>query len=244
MRLAALLLLGACALAQQFEVASVKEMKPEQLGYGSEKIVVHPGSVGMRNARFRTVVKWAYDVKEFQVSAPTWMGAPGWQGGDLDRYEVNARAADGTPVPELRKMMQTLLVERFHLALHRESREMTVLVMTAPQPKPALHPAANPDGPPRITPDGSSLLMTGMSMADLAEFMAGPLHIPVLDRTGLDGRFDFSVAGPSRSDENFEHTLSMLVELLDQQLGLKLQRQKTPIEILVIDRADRKPTAN
>jgi uncharacterized protein (TIGR03435 family) len=235
-----LLLLAASAFAQTFDVASVKSMHPEQLGALSEKIVAHPGSVSMRNIRLRGLIKWAYDVKEYQVAAPSWMGSPGWQGSDIARYEIVAKAPKGADVAHLRLMMQALLAERFHLVLHRETREMPVLVMTVAKPRAGIHPASDAAAEPRISGRGGDMFVNGMSMAEFAELMAGPLHLPILDRTGLSGRFDFTLSGKVANDDD----ISAALAFFEDQLGLKLQRQKAPIEILVVDRADQKPTEN
>jgi uncharacterized protein (TIGR03435 family) len=233
----ALLLLSGAALAQKFDVASIKPMQPS----GKEDTTVHPGSVTMRNVRLRAIIRWAYDLKEFQVAAPAWMGAPGWLGPDIDRFEVLAKTSEGTPVPRMREMMQALLAERFHLAVHRETREMAVFVMTAPKPKPALHPAPEAEGPGRFSGNGEGLVLKGMSMAEFGDFMAGPLQVPVLDRTGLPGHFDFTLSGkPTQPDD----TMAFILGALEDQLGLKLQRQKAPVEMLIVDRADQKPTEN
>src|SRR5947207_2069945 len=100
---------GCCfADSPRFEVASVKPTANVQSGFGKEQIVVQPGSVIMRNVRLRAVIKWAYDLKEYQISAPSWMGAPGWMGSEIARFEIAAKAPAGTSTPDLRLMMQAL----------------------------------------------------------------------------------------------------------------------------------------
>lgn len=232
-----MLLLVTAAFAQQFDVASIK---PVDAG-GRESIEARPGSVTMHNVRLRAAIRWAYDVKEYQVAAPAWMGSPGWLGRDIARFDIAAKAPEGTPVAKLRTMMQALLAERFHVRLHRESREMTVFLLSAPKPKPVLSPAPEAQGPGRLSGNGGDLVLTGMSMAEFAEFLAGPLRVPVLDRTGLAGRFDFTISGKMMEGEEMISAVSAAIE---DQLGLKLQRQKAPIEMVVVDRADQKPTEN
>jgi uncharacterized protein (TIGR03435 family) len=236
MRLLPFLLLPA-ALAQQFDVASVKPAEPR----GPEEVVVHPGNVAMHNVRLRAIVKWAYDVKEYQVTAPGWMGSPGWLGREIARFEVAAKAPEGTPAAQLRVMMQRLLTERFHMEVHRETRETPVFVLTAPKVKGALHPAPDAEGPGRWSGNGGDLVAKGVSMAEFAELMAGPLHTPVLDRTNLAGRFDFSVSAKIAQPDD---SMSAIFTTLEDQLGLKVQREMAPIEMLIVDHADQKPTEN
>jgi uncharacterized protein (TIGR03435 family) len=78
MRLFRLLALTSTALAQPaFDVASVKEVADFAPGPITEKIIANPGTLTMHGVRLRACIKWAYDVKDYQISAPTWMGAPG-----------------------------------------------------------------------------------------------------------------------------------------------------------------------
>src|SRR5262245_57665098 len=120
MRILAVAAIAAVCSAQQaaFDVASVKQVKQFVPGTLSEKIEAHPGSLSMRDVRLRRIVMWAYDVKDFQISGPSWLGAPAWGGADLSRFEVFAKATEGTPIPQMRLMLQQLLAERFRMKLH------------------------------------------------------------------------------------------------------------------------------
>jgi uncharacterized protein (TIGR03435 family) len=96
MRLLALLTVASTCLAQPiFDVATVKEVSDFVPGTMSEKIVANPGSLAMHNVRLRACIKWAYGVKDYHIDGPSWMGAPGWGGRDIARYEV----LEGTRVP-------------------------------------------------------------------------------------------------------------------------------------------------
>jgi hypothetical protein len=75
---AALVLFAIAASAQSFDVASVKLTTNIRPGYGNEHILARPGSLSMSNVRLRAMIKWAYDVKDYQVSGPSWLGPPGW----------------------------------------------------------------------------------------------------------------------------------------------------------------------
>src|SRR5947209_8534895 len=92
MRMFALLAFSSICLAQPaFDVAAVKEVLDFVPGTISEKIVANPGSLAMHNVRLRACIKWAYGVKDYQIAGPSWMGAPGWGGRDIARYEVLAK---------------------------------------------------------------------------------------------------------------------------------------------------------
>jgi uncharacterized protein (TIGR03435 family) len=243
MRLFVLLALTSTCFAQSvFDVATVKEVIDFVPGPNSEKIVANPGSLAMHNVRLRACIKWAYGLKDYQIAGPSWMGAPGWSGRDVARYEVLAKATDGTPVPEVKLMLQKLLAERFKLALHSESREMAVLLLTAAKPASGLKPSADQNAEGRISPgpDGSVQFLNS-TISELAEMLSGPLQTPILDRTGLEGRFDFTLRNPPGSREDVFATVS---EALRQQFGLKLERQKVAVDLLIVDSAQRKPVEN
>ena len=197
----------------------------------------------MHNIRLRAAVRWAYDVKEYQVSAPAWMGSPGWQGRDLARFEIAAKGSGGAPVEQLRVMLQALLAERFHVALHRETREMPVYILTAVKDRPGLKSADDASAESTATGNGASFTMHHTTLAQFAEFLAGPLHTPVIDKTGRDGRFEIAV-DLTHSTESKDDQLAVLAHAIEDQLGLKLERRKEPVEMIVIDRADQKPTEN
>src|SRR5580698_962517 len=117
-----LLFASFAALAQPaqpptFEVASVRAGQP-----GRESIETGPASLTMRNARLSACIRWAYGVQDVQVSGPAWLNDV-W-------FDIFAKSAREVKVAELRAMLQTLLSDRFKLAVHRDSKEMTALVLT------------------------------------------------------------------------------------------------------------------
>ena len=105
------------ATPPSFDVASIRLSEP-----GRESIEHVPGSLTMRHVRLTACIRWAYGIQEYQVSGPGWLN-------DI-RVDIVAKA--GTPVPEaeLRRMLQTLLTERFKLAVHRQAKEIPALILT------------------------------------------------------------------------------------------------------------------
>lgn len=143
-------------------------------------------------------------------------------------------------------MLQTLLADRFKLTTHRETRERAVYLLTAAQNGPKFH-TADDTGTESAFVDGG-IAFRKMSMAALADYLAGLTVIdrPVLDRTGLKGNFNFTLrlfeerAGMSGFDRKFamrdaEHVFTDLQE----ELGLKLEPSRAPVEILVINSVER-----
>ena len=234
--------------APHFEVASVKVSVagPDGKG-GNESIVAHPGSLTMRRVRLRACIRWAYDLKEYQVAGLNWMGSPGWLGSDVARYEIEAKAAAGTTVAELRLMLRALLAERFAVRVHRETREVPAYLLTVYKQGPDLKASEDSSGESTPGVRGGVLSLTKTSMAEFAEWLSGPMGAPVVDATKLQGRFDLSIneapylpaSGATREDSQYA-----FVKAIQEQLGLKLEKRSTPIEMLIVDSADKTPTGN
>ena len=241
--------LAATPANQAFEVASVKLDKPGNAGGETaprEKITVSPGSLTMQNVSLQTCIKWAYGLRDFQISGPR--PDPGWIASQ--KYDIPAKAPTPASEPELRLMLRGLLSERFKLRTHTETQQKPVYELVVAKNGPKLHPAT--DGDPTFGPVGGELVFRNFSMADLADRLSShpfKLDLPVLDRTALEGRYDFALKLATNPDE-LKHTLegmeqgpSILVFFQDQ-LGLKLESHKGPIEMLIVESAEKIPIEN
>jgi uncharacterized protein (TIGR03435 family) len=190
----------------------------------------------------------AYCVKHYQLSGPDWIV----NYGSTDRYDIVAKAAGPVASEQLQRMLGPLLADRFHLAFHRETRELPVFALVVAKDGPKFKPGDG--GETSMRPDGTGgFFYKNYSMATLAAALSLMTAVgrPVLDRTGLPGGYTFNAnlydipKGMDRVDikkamvEN-----DAIFSTLPAQLGLKLESQKAPIELLVIDRADKLPTAN
>ncbi|MDE3166460.1 MAG: TIGR03435 family protein [Acidobacteriota bacterium] len=237
--LAAAGLCGQSPAVPSFEVASVRPAGPDQR---SVDFVLSPGGrLKAVNVTLAQMVREAYQVKYYQVA-----GGPGWM--DNARFNIEAKAAGEPGRQEMMAMLRTLLIERFRLQARREMREGNVfeLVLGKGGPKLTLSTAGRSYiHTIRNTPlelPGVSYTLDGRkaSMALLADELKGWVQRPVFDRTGITGEYDFQIefaieghldAGPS------------LFTALQEQLRLKLQAAKGPIETLVIEKAE-KPGEN
>jgi len=231
--------------ALRFEVASLKPSNPDAQGGG----IIRPtqGNQGYiaTNMPLRTYLMIAYVVRDTQIS-----GAPAWFAND--RYDLNAKAEKPSTVEELHIMLQNLLADRCGLKLHKETREATgyALVIDKGTPKLTEHDAADQDYPP-IRPTGpGKARATNAQMSLFALFIARGLDVPIVDKTGLTGRYDFDfevalerVAGPDGQERAVPPDAGMISEALKKQLGLRLEKIRTTTEHIVIDRVE-KPTAN
>jgi uncharacterized protein (TIGR03435 family) len=243
-----LLLLGmALALGAQtpaFEVASVKSNRS---GEGGSSIRGSTGRITMVNVPLRKVTLWAYgipDDREYALSGPDWLSA--------DRFDIQATfPADATPA-QVREMTQRLLADRFKMALHKETRQQTVYALVAAKNGPKLH--AVTAGQAGTSSGPGQLQATKITMHKLADLLSRMMGRQVVDATGLDGVFDFTLRwSPDESqktpppDDGAPPVASSgpsLFSALQEQLGLKLESRKEPVEILVVDHVERAPVEN
>jgi len=239
---------AACAFPQaRFDVASVKPSKLTGEGRNRENVTANPGTLTMHNVSLRTALQWAYRMKEYQVSGPTWIGD--------ERFDISAKAADPAGEQQLRGMLQNLLSDRFKISLHHEKKVLPFYALLVAKNGPKLTPG-KADGKSVLLPKGTGLAAQDTSLgevADLLTMIATRMNLPyVVDMTGLKGRYNFSVDGSellrSISDGKVApDPAAMMVgvsEILQEQLGLKAELRKGPTDVLIVDRAEKLPTEN
>jgi bla regulator protein blaR1 len=221
----------------EFEVASVK---PTATQDGSLAVSFPPGGrFSVRNLTVKQLLQNAYAKQDYQIS-----GGPGWltsAGFDIEA-RASAQAAE-VPREQVLRMIQTLLADRFHLTLHRETRQLPVYALVVGKTGPRLQPAASNAGRSRTMM--GQLIVQKMSMTALADILALDLKLPVNDETGLQGEFAFTLEwtrGLSESDDGPSSKPSLFTAV-QEQLGLKLQSTRGPVQVLVIDSAE-KPSGN
>jgi uncharacterized protein (TIGR03435 family) len=171
----------------------------------------------------------AFHLAQYQLS-----GGPGWL--DSDRFDLEAKA-EGADENQLRQMLQTLLADRFKLVVHRETKEMPVYALVVAKNGPEFHEWKEGDRMPEFGSGGHpNNFRDRGTIQRLADVLSsGPdVGRPVLDKTGLKGVCVFYVEWDE--DEDF-------LPAMQQQLGLKLQPQRGPVDNLVIDHIE-KPDAN
>jgi uncharacterized protein (TIGR03435 family) len=236
-----------------FDVATIKPNdsgKPNMFG-----LKVQGRNFRAVNASLGDLIAFAFDVQAKQI-----VGGPDWI--NKDRYDIaGVPDKEGTPnVNQLQSMMRKLLADRFKLTYHNEKRELSAYVLTVGKNGPKLKPTQL-NGPlpglgMRPGPGGLTLMVINAKMTDFTGFMQMlVLDRPVVDRTGLDGKFDFQCKFtpddsqfnghppplPKQADD--AEIAPNLFEALQQQDGLKLAAEKTPVEVIAIDHVE-KPSAN
>jgi uncharacterized protein (TIGR03435 family) len=213
-----------------FEVVSIKPAPPgvRNMGIGRGP----GGGMNAYNVPLKFLITYAYDVRDFQVS-----GGPGWA--DSERYDVSAKPESRASQEQLKLMLQTLLADRFKLVLHRETRQLPVYELIVGKGGPKLKESAEGASPSLLT-DGKSITASKVTMPMFIRLLSQLLGRSVLDKTGLAGNYDFKLEW---TPDEAEGDGPSVFTAIQEQLGLKLDSQKGPVETLVIDHAE-KPTEN
>ncbi len=233
-----------------FEVATIKPSNPDTPG---QSILVGRGGGNLfttTNTPLRDLIIFAYGIHPRQLQ-----NAPGWT--ETEKYDITGKP-DRAGMPndrQLRAMVQKLLGERFQLSFHREKKELPAFVMTVAKSGPKL---AKDEGGGLLPGFGGrgpgSIGVRNSSMAEFAGFLqARILDRPVVDQTGLTDKYDFTLTwrpdqlppqGPNAPPLPADlESRSDLFTAIQEQLGLKIESSRAPVEVLVIDRVE-KPSAN
>ncbi len=222
---------------RSFDVASVKA---NQTGGESRRAGSSPGGVfTATNVTLKLLISRAYGVAEGQIE-----GGPGWI--DTETYDISAKA--DTPLEmsreEVRPCLQALLAERFGLRIHRGTKQGSVLSLVVAKngPKFKEHAGGGLSGIGASSDSGKAAITgTKATMARLAEYLSGQAGRPVIDHTGLKGEYDFRVEWVL--DQASALIGPSIFTAMTEQLGLKLEATKGPIEKIMVDQAKR-PSAN
>ncbi len=187
----------------------------------------------MHNVTLKSCIESAYNVQDFQI-----VGAL-----SVDRFDIAAKAAAPETVPALRAMMGTLLAERFKLAFHRDVQERKSLDLVVAKGGPKLH-RSEVDAAGVLRPTQGAMVAEHGSMKEFVSTLSGPLRTPVVNKTGLTGRYDFTVDLSSYPMGEQPDMTAIVMSALREQLGLSLVARKEKVEILVIEHVEKIPTAN
>jgi uncharacterized protein (TIGR03435 family) len=252
--------------APKFEVASVKpaagnDAPGRSMGWRMREIMppgqipmLSPGQVRIQNWTLLDLIAAAWRVRAAQVSGPAWLSDQG--------FDIDAKIPEGAPRDQLNEMLQALMEERFGLDLHRESKTQPGFALVVGKNGPKLQ-AADPDAgaPKDLSPEEQKkgamaaldqamkrrksgpysrssykAITTAQLATNLMRFVEGP----VVDMTGLTGKYDVTLETSQETPDEPGVTIFDSVE----KLGLKLESRKVTIDSLLIDRISKTPTAN
>jgi uncharacterized protein (TIGR03435 family) len=234
-----------------FEVATIKPNNSNNAGKG---FGLSGRNFSTRNTSLDDLIEYAYDVHLKQI-----VGGPDWM--DKDKFDVGAVPdQQGSPSHEqLKIMVQKLLADRFQLKFHHEKRELSVYVLSVAEGGPKNLTKSDrtddkfsiPIGP---APGGLTMRVVNGNMRDFSGFglQGAVLDRPVLDQTGLKGRYDFVLTwlpggtefgGRLPPPPPSDNPPPNLFTAIQEQLGLKLDAEKAPADVMIIDHVE-KPSEN
>jgi uncharacterized protein (TIGR03435 family) len=251
--ISAALLVASLAAQQQlrFEVASVKRAGSPRFSAAIVPRAFPGGRFNADSATVKDLVWFSYGVRHDLI-----VGGPDWAG--QDRFEISAKAETDAPPDQIKLMVRSLLEDRFKLVTHVEQREMRFLALVRARPNGPLGPGliridecspAIVNELRRKFPEKYPAPIGGMiggcsskGLGDLAQYLSLGQDIPVIDATGLTDSFYFNLrsqfTGLSRlTGRETDPNLPALSTALDEQLGVKLEPRRGPVEVRVIDSA-------
>jgi uncharacterized protein (TIGR03435 family) len=227
-----------------FDVAAIHLHKPVP-GERSH-IVDTNGRFITVNVGLKAIVQWAFDVPASRI-----VGGPAWM--STERFDIEAKsesALDSRPGSdpiesrlEKRRMVRALLAERFHLIVHSETRDLPVYAMVTAKGGPAFL-STQAKGTTVNQSRGRIQIEGGENtMTVLAECLAEALDRVVIDKSGIQGRYSVSLKWTPDEAAATDPSEPSIFTAIQEQLGLKLDSQRAPVEVMVIDRIDM-PTDN
>jgi uncharacterized protein (TIGR03435 family) len=224
-----------------FDVASIK---PNTSGAGGGYPELGPGSrrFTATNQLMLELIMSAYEAPPRQI-----LGIP--SAFFQERYDVYATCEQPITKEQLPHLLQLLLAERFHLSIHRESKEQTIYALVPAKSGPRLHETSHEGGMPTLRQSGYSFSFTSADMSKLVGVLSQLTGRKVVDRTGLRGQYDFTLSyapdhgGAGREGSNISTAADgfpdSVFAALREQLGLNLEAQKGQVEFIVVDHLDR-----
>jgi uncharacterized protein (TIGR03435 family) len=222
-------LLSALAQTPAFEVASVRPSAPDGERPNIQRDPA--GGITLTNVDLQTLVSMAYNIQPFQLA-----GGPPWL--RSRRFDVVAKAPAATDNSRTWVMLQALLADRFQLVVHKETPELPVFELVVARGGLKMQPAHRPPSPAddfiQTSPGKMKAMM--VTMQGLSMTLSGVLGHRVIDRTGVDGRYDFQLS--FAPDDTNASDRPSIYSALQEQLGLHLQRSEGKVEVTVIDRVE------
>jgi len=242
---------GAFAQASAFEVASITPCQPDTPAppmehAGIADFITPGGRFTARATSLKFLMEWAYGIQPAQHS-----GGPSWI--DVDRFDIVAKAEGSASDDAMKAMARTLLADRFQLKFHHEPKEVSAYVISTGKTPPRLFPPKQDEihsihPVQQMSPDQKTptfrIVATRYTLAQLADTFARQLGSVIVNKTGLDGEFDFTLdLTPDDSRPNpMDPTL--LIAAMREQLGLTVRYEKTTVDFFVIDSASKVAAGN
>ena len=230
---------SATPLQTEFEVVSIHIVDPNDSGNPlRSSLSSFPTNLfEMKGSPLSFLIQFAYkiDMQDYISAMPGWM--------DTQEYDISAKVEGDQllTLEQMRPMLQRLLEQRFHFAFHRETKMISGFKLIVAKGGPKLYPSKD-NSNPSAQMFSNRIDVGHMDTEHIASVLAHKAGQPVVDKTGLSGIYDFTLSYSPASDSS--SSLPDFFTALQEQLGLKLESQKVPVDFLVIDHIDKIPTEN
>jgi len=222
MRLLLLIALATAGAFAQAFVVSVKTAKPGKPGMSAR---YSPGGrIVLENVTVRYLIDTAWSLHEHQLS-----GAPAWI--DSAHFDIEAKPETEASGEVRMRMIQAILLDRFGLVFHRETKEMPIYALVIAKNGPKLIPGVMDETAGGSSSGNGMVQGKGLTTQAMADLLSVSLERTVVDKTGLKGVFNFKLQWKPDADAESPSIFTAIQE----QLGLKLEPQKGPVELFVID---------
>jgi uncharacterized protein (TIGR03435 family) len=238
---ALIVLLTAGQKSPTFEVAVMKHNDTfGPVGDMPRNFDTSPGRFRMEDMPLRYILEWAYDLKDYEVAGPQWIVAD-------DRFDILAKASGPATDDEMRPMVQNLLIDRLQMKIHRETRSLPVYVLL-PGKGPAKLNEPTEGEKQGISPEGTKTVFHRFPISRLVFLLTRRMDRPVIDLTELKGVYTYSLDlnglgfnGNPPADPTAGPSIYTAVA---DDLNLKLEARRHPVEVLVVDHAEKIPKPN
>jgi uncharacterized protein (TIGR03435 family) len=232
--------------AQAFDVASIRPHSPGDARFGVKMPV--NGHFAATGVVTKLLVMLAYDVQESQI-----VGGPDWFA--TEKWDIQAKTGDGVAYSpgETRQMLQKMLEDRFTLRIHRDTEQRPVYALSVAKGGPKFN-ASGKDGQTNYRITRNSIGLERGDIARMAQLLSTALGRPVIDQTGLAGPYDLSLQWddapvPEGGVPGLDtpaipgNDHGSIFTAIQDQLGLRLESRRAPVEVIVVDRVER-PSEN
>jgi uncharacterized protein (TIGR03435 family) len=224
-----------------FEAATVKLLPPVsepllRINLGNYRA----GSLTMSDVTLSEALRFAYELtSEEQVSGPDWIKSR-----DAARYEIVAKTAGDVPIAQARVLTQKLLADRLKVVIRKEAKPLSFAALVQARGGSKLV-EADPNRPPQASFVPGRIIGSSTTMPNLALLLATFEHQIILDRTGLTGRYqlnlEYLTAGAAPGGDQAKPSLE---SALQDQLGLRLESRREPLDAIIVERAEKLPIGN
>jgi uncharacterized protein (TIGR03435 family) len=242
----------------QVEVATIKPAAPAPDGRLTVTIGGDPGRIDYQGMPLRILLSRAFNVKDDQISGPDWL--------DTQRFDVTAKIPAGVSRDKVPAMLQALFVERFKIAFHHDKKEMGIYALVVGKNGLKLKEVEPPAGAGKLFVRTGHVETQG-NLSSFADLISRMVDRPVFDMTGLKADYDIHLewtpepgqgslfkgfpspppaaeGGGNPDRGNSDRSGPSLFTAIQEQLGLKLESRKAPVDIVVIDHIAKVPTEN